>query len=134
MRYTSDEPFSKKAANKSSTGSSSTSSSRKLQPIKEISHFSKDSEEPDNRKGKQNIPQENLSKTYASMIKNILTTNQDNNKLNLKKPSEEKSKSQDSFEEIKNEEKFCEATSSQRAIGKKIIVFRISGLINLVLG
>lgn len=109
----------KKSINKSSTttNTSSSSSSRNVQPIKEISQFGKELDESEKKKLKQNNSQDNLSKTYANMIKNIIKAPQEKGKqerMIVKKQAEEKAKSQESIEETKNG---CETTTSQKNLG-----------------
>lgn len=119
MRYTGDELFEKKNAengsNCATNGSSSTSSSRYVQCVKEISQFTKDNEDQESKQNpkQSSSSQKELSKNYNNLIKNILTGNQD--KSLGKKSSDEKAKSQDLIEETK--EKLDLATTSQRSIG-----------------
>ena len=119
LRYKCDEPYLMKSNNEttSTMGTLSSSSSRNMRTPKEISQFNKEFDGKEEKKVKQNSSQENLSKTYACIIKNIITP-QENGKRNerileKKKYSEDKGKSQ----EVEETKEFSETSSSQRNFG-----------------
>lgn len=120
LRYKCDEPYLIKSNNESTStmATNSSSSSRNMQTPKEISQFTKEFDEKEEKKAKQNNSQENLSKTYACIIKNIITP-QENGKRNErileKKDSyEDKVKNQ----EIEETKEFSgNSSSSQRNLG-----------------
>ena len=125
LRYKCDEPYLMKSNNEttSTMGTLSSSSSRNMRTPKEISQFNKEFDGKEEKKVKQNSSQENLSKTYACIIKNIITP-QENGKrkeriFEKKITSQDKGKSQ----ELEETKEFSETSSSQRNFGYFIYLF-----------